>query len=137
MRTLDACVRLPVLTRTAFALMILMALSACSMPSGGPVGPSPSSTFCWGEITTQGSFDTFESPALGMPGTIQEYSVSGEELEGDITVTAPGDFQLSLDPARGWQQGIVLQRQMLEGELEASYVPDTRIFVRYFPQTSN
>jgi hypothetical protein len=58
------------------------------------------------EITLTGSLNDFVQN-LSSPSASQNYRVSGVNLKGAITVTAPTDFEVSADDAT-WQSSIVL-----------------------------
>jgi len=55
------------------------------------------------------------------------YAVTGTTLVGDITITAPYSFEISLTSGTGFTDEIILQA--IDG-----YVEDTQIFVRFAPQ---
>ncbi len=52
-------------------------------------------------ITTAGTLSAFSS-APGVPSAEQSYTVSGSNLTGDITITPPADFELSLASGSGF-----------------------------------
>ena len=57
-------------------------------------------------IYANATFNSF-SQTLGTPSAIQTFSVSGVNLTNDITITAPSNFQLSLDGV-SWNSSVTL-----------------------------
>ena len=60
----------------------------------------------------------------GSPSTVQNYTVSGSDLTGAITITAPGDFQVSLSSGSGFTASLALSPS-------GGLVPATPIYVRF------
>lgn len=58
-------------------------------------------------ITVDGTLNPFTA-IVGTPSASQDYSLSGAFLTGNVTITAPAGFELSLDNATNWQQSFGL-----------------------------
>lgn len=54
-------------------------------------------------ITVDGTLDPFTA-IVGTPSASQDYSLSGAFLTGNIIISAPAGFEMSLDNATNWQQ---------------------------------
>ncbi len=72
-------------------------------------------------ITTSGALTPF-STTPGTPSSAQTYSVSGRNLEGDISITAPAGFEISTDGTNYYSSRTLAQ--------SGGTVPATTIYVR-------
>ncbi|WP_258105295.1 T9SS type A sorting domain-containing protein [Marinoscillum sp. MHG1-6] len=59
------------------------------------------------EISHTGTLTDF-TQNLSNPSTGQSYRISGTNLKGDITVTAPSDFEVSADEGTSWSTSVAL-----------------------------
>jgi hypothetical protein len=83
------------------------------------VGGGPALTIPAGSLA-------FNSPAPGTPSAQQSYTISGVRLVGNVTVTAPAEFQVSTTSGSGFTGSLVLTPTA--GTLAA-----TTIYVRFNP----
>lgn len=58
-------------------------------------GPAPS-------ISVGGGLTSFTQITTASPSAVQTYTVSGNNLNGDITITPPADYQVSADGGTTW-----------------------------------
>ena len=79
-------------------------------------------------ITTSGSLSEFSSEP-GVYSEVQSYVVSGVNLEGDITITSPADFEISLTGVDGWVANPSFLTLSPDG---GGAVSSTEIFVRFY-----
>ncbi|MCB9933517.1 MAG: hypothetical protein H6841_08860 [Planctomycetes bacterium] len=77
-------------------------------------------------LTITSSMGVFNSPAPATPSPEQSYTVAGVRLVGNVTVTAPTDFQVSLTSGSGFGASVQLVPS-------AGTVPTTTIYVRFNP----
>ncbi|MCA8914141.1 MAG: hypothetical protein KDB90_01915 [Planctomycetes bacterium] len=77
-------------------------------------------------LTVSSAMSVFNSPSPGTPSSSQSYTVSGVRLVGNVTVTAPSEFQVSLSSGSGF--GTSVQLTPSGGTLAA-----TSVFVRFNP----
>ena len=82
--------------------------------------PSPNAPW----ITITGTPLSAFSSAPGTPSPEKTYTVSGSNLTGDITITAPSDFQISLTSGSGFGPSLVLPQS-------GGTVASTPIYVRF------
>ncbi len=92
-------------------------------------------------ITTTGTLTGFGNVFVGANSTSQSYTVSGVNLQGNITVSVPADFAVSLTSGSGYTNSITLNATGLSNPGGGS-VSTTTIYVRFSPlsaglQTSN
>jgi hypothetical protein len=80
---------------------------------------SPSAT-----ITISGTPLSAFSSQPGVPSAEKSYTVSGTNLTGDITVTAPSDFEISTTSVSGFGSSLILPQS-------GGSVADTTIYVRF------
>jgi hypothetical protein len=83
----------------------------------GTGGPTP-------RITITGTPLSAFSGVPGTPSAEKTYTVSGSNLTNDITITAPTDFQVSLNSGSGFASSLVLSQS-------GGLVADTPIYVRF------
>lgn len=81
-------------------------------------------------LTVSSSMGVFNSPAPGTPSSQQSYTVSGVRLVGNVTITAPTDFQVSLTSGSGFGANVQL---VPSGGTLAS----TTVYVRFNPPASS
>ncbi len=75
-------------------------------------------------ITTSGTLNAFSSTP-GNPSAEQNYAVSGSNLTGDITITPPADFELSLTSGSGFGAAPLTLTP------SGGSVPSTTVYVRF------
>ena len=81
-------------------------------------------------LTVTGSLTVFSSPSAGTPTAEQSYSISGVRLTGNVTITAPAEFEFSTTSGSGYVS--TLQLTPSNGTLAA-----TPIYVRFAPPGSS
>lgn len=89
--------------------------------SGTPSGSSPT-------ISLVGTLTNFGNTVVGNSSASQNYQVYGTNLTDDITVTAPTNFEVSLDNSN-WYSSRTLS-------LQGDSVPHTTIYARFSPGAS-
>ena len=85
-----------------------------------PTGPT---------ITTVGTLSAFSSQP-GVYSTVQNYSVSGSNLEGDIVITPPSGFEVSTDQSTWYTSASPLTLAQTGGVVDS-----TTIYVRLYSAT--
>ena len=85
----------------------------------GSVAPPPVITV---SLTTL----ALTSPALATPGPARQYNVSGVNLTGNLTITAPANFEVSLSSTTGFGPSLSLVPT-------GGTVSGTPVFARYVP----
>ena len=80
-------------------------------------------------ITTVGTLSAFSSQP-GVYSTVQSYSVSGSNLEGDIVITPPSGFEVSTDQSTWYTSASPLTLAQTGGA-----VASTTIYVRLYSAT--
>lgn len=85
----------------------------------GSVAPPP-------VITVSLSTLALTSPALATPGPSRQFNVSGVNLTGNITITAPANFEVSLNSTTGFGPSVNLTPV-------SGTVSGTPVFARYTP----
>ncbi|MHC4840019.1 MAG: hypothetical protein ACYTDT_03525 [Planctomycetota bacterium] len=78
-------------------------------------------------IVVTGSLTAFTTTGIGVPSAEQSYQVSGTALTGDIVVTPPTGFEISLTTGTGFGTTAINLTPT------TGTVPNTDIFVRYNP----
>ncbi len=86
------------------------------------------SLFSEATITIQGSLNAFASTA-GNPSAVQSFTVSGSNLTGNITVTAPANFEIALTNNNAFFCGLLPVTQ-------AWGWANAVVYVRYKPTTA-
>ncbi len=81
-------------------------------------------------ITVTGTLTAF-STTSGQPSTPQSYTVSGVDMTGPITVTAPAAFEVSLTATGGFGASVMTAAPT------AGVITATTIHVRYLPGSGN
>ncbi|GAK59711.1 metallophosphoesterase [Candidatus Vecturithrix granuli] len=79
-------------------------------------------------ITTTSSLSAFTGN-IGVASTEQSYTVAGTNLTGDITITAPADFEISTTSGSGFGSTITLSQS-------SGTVPTTAIYVHFLRSTA-
>jgi len=87
-----------------------------------PVGPTPT-------ITLTGTLSDFGTVAVGSNSAEQTYTVKGENLTDDITVTAPTDFEISKTTGSGFGTSLTFYQT-------GGTVAESTIYVRFSPTTT-
>jgi hypothetical protein len=81
-------------------------------------------------LTIQSGSLFFNSPAPSTPSTQQSYTVSGVRLVGNVTITAPAQFQVSLTSGSGFAASVQLTPT-------GGTVASTTIYARFNPSGSS
>lgn len=76
------------------------------------------------QITVNPSALTLVAPTLGTPSAEQTFTVSGQYLDGDISLTAPAGFEFTLTSGSGYTTGFNLTPT-------AGVVASTTVYVRF------
>ncbi|PIY08127.1 MAG: hypothetical protein COZ18_13865 [Flexibacter sp. CG_4_10_14_3_um_filter_32_15] len=77
-------------------------------------------------INITGTLTAFSTTALNTPSAEQSYQVSGTALTADITVTAPTNFEVSLNTGAGFGSSVIVP-------FATANAGNVTIFVRYNP----
>ncbi|MGF1532572.1 MAG: DUF5689 domain-containing protein [Bernardetiaceae bacterium] len=88
--------------------------------AGGPAGPT---------ISISETLTTFISGGVGSPSSEQSYTVSGSDLTGDVSITAPSNFEVSLTSGSGFGSSVVIP-------VATANSNTTNVFVRYNPTSA-
>lgn len=81
-------------------------------------------------ITVTAAMSDFTTTGVGTPSAEQSYTVEGEDLNDDITVTPPAHFEISLSSGSGFGASPVVLPQT------GGNVAPATIYVRYMPANS-
>ena len=77
-------------------------------------------------LTVNSSMGVFNSPAPATPSSEQSYTVSGVRLVGNVTITAPSEFQVSTTSGSGFSGSVSLTPS-------GGTLATTTIYVRFNP----
>ena len=72
----------------------------------------------------------FSSPLLSQPSSEKTYTVTGSNMLGDVTITANGDFEVSLTSGTGFGPSVTIT-------VGGAALPATTVYVRYVPLSLN
>ncbi|WP_162054137.1 choice-of-anchor D domain-containing protein [Pontibacter pamirensis] len=99
---------------------------AITVANANGSGTTPTYTVIKPTITVTASLTAF-STQVGAPSTSQSYTVSGTNMEGDITIVAPTEFEVSSDNVRFTQSVFVPK------PTGSTTIGTTPIYIRYNP----
>jgi len=81
-------------------------------------------------VTTTGFSGNFGNVVRGTQSAVQQYTISGTGLSNDITITAPAQFEVSLNATTGFAASLVVAHT-------GGTIAATAIYVRYVPTAAD